>query len=246
MAKILIGVPTHKGHKHCVDEFVEGLKKSISADILFVVNNGESAYATFLRSKGLNAIENPEKTNERFENIVSHRNYIRKHALKNGYDYLFFVDSDVILPANALDTLLAAKKDIISGAYLNAFKLNGQTVIAPVLFKDMGKGEAQLYTYDGMYPARVIEIGAGGLGCCLIKRNVLDIPFRLMPSGKGEDIAFYLDAREKGYAPYAHTGVRCIHRGYPKEHELASVFEWTTNIEQGRTQIDLSKLGQSN
>jgi len=241
MVRILIGVPTHKGHKHCLDEFLDALKGSITADVLFVVNYGEDAYATYLRSKGLHAVENPNKTEERFQNILSHRNYLRDYALEHNYDYLFFVDSDVILPPNALDTLLAEKKNIVSGAYLSSFTLGEQPVIAPVLFKDKGNGEAQLYTYESMYPARVIQIGAGGLGCCLIAKKVLqDVTFRLMPSGKGEDIAFFLDARSKGYSAYAHTGIRCTHRAFPREDERARVFEWSTNIEPGVIDVDLS------
>ena len=60
MTKVLIGVVTYGTHRFCLDEFLECLdKQTMKADVLFVVNNGESAYASLIRSKKFKAVEEP-------------------------------------------------------------------------------------------------------------------------------------------------------------------------------------------
>lgn len=236
MVKLLIGVVTYGKQRYCLDEFLESLKaQNIKADTLFVVNNGESAYASLLRSKGVNAVEDPSSASTRIEKIVNGRNYIRDYALKNDYDFVFFVDSDVILPKNALVFLHGSKADVVSGVYLNVFELGGKKVVAPVLFRDLGNGECQLFTYEGVAGGEIIEIGAAGLGCSLVSRKVLEaVPFRRWNSDTGgEDMAFYVDARKKGFRTVSHLAVKCVHRAYPKDDPRARAFEWQTGVSKG-------------
>jgi GT2 family glycosyltransferase len=133
MVKVLIGVVTYGGQRYCLDNFLACIgKQTVKADVLFVVNNGESAYATLIRSKGVNAVEDPNPAKTRIEKILNGRKYIREYALKNGYDFLLFLDSDVMIPARALELLLRTRGDVIAGAYLNNFIMDGKPVIAPV------------------------------------------------------------------------------------------------------------------
>lgn len=234
MVKLLIGIVTYGKQRYCLDEFIEGLTaQRVKADVLFVVNNGESAYATLLRSKNFNAVEDPKPASTRIDKIVNGRNFVRDYALKNGYSHLLFVDSDVILPKNAVVFLFSSKADIVSGVYLSAFELSGKKVIAPVVFKDLGNGECQLFTYEGVSGGEVLDVGAAGLGCVLISRKVLEaVPFRSFGNSQsgGEDMAFFVDSRAKGFKPVVHCAVKCIHRPYPKDDPRAPLFEWHKSI----------------
>jgi len=121
-------------------------------------------------------------------------------------------------------------------------EMDGKTVVAPVLFKDRGNGECQLYTYDGAAVSQVMEIGAAGLGCTLIKRKVLEaIDFRTFNNSAtgGEDMAFYVDARAKGFLARANTFVKCVHRPYPIDDPRARAFEWSRVVRS--TSRDLRK-----
>ena len=235
MSKILIGVVTYGKQRYCLDEFLDCLNaQTVKADVLFVVNHGEGAYATLIRSKNFNAVEDLNTATTRIEKILNGRKLLREHALKNGYDYLLFVDSDIMLPPQAVETLLSTKGDVVSGAYLNAFEIDGQKVIAPVLFKDLGGGNCQLYTYEGAAVSQIMEIGAAGLGCALVSRKVLEaIDFRTFSNSKtgGEDIAFYVDVRSKGFKTIANTFVKCVHRPYPKDDPRSKLFEWRKRVE---------------
>ncbi|HLC32468.1 MAG TPA: hypothetical protein VJJ82_01450 [Candidatus Nanoarchaeia archaeon] len=230
MPKILIGVVTHGKKRYCLDNLLTCLRgQSVPADILFVVNHGESAYATLLRSMNVNVVEDPKPATTRIEKILNGRNFIRDYALKNNYDALFFVNSDVMVPKLALEILLGLKTDIACGALLSAFSIDGKTVIAPVLYKDLGNGQCQLYKYEGAVVPQIIEIGAASLGCALVSRKVLDaVVFRTFEKSStgGEDIAFFVDSRAKGFKTIAHTGVKCLHTPYPLTDPHAKLFQW--------------------
>ena len=243
--KVLIGIVTYGKQRYCLDEFLQCLsRQTAKADILFVVNNGESAYTTLIKSKGFNAVEDPKPAKTRIEKIVNGRNFIRDYALKNDYDFLLFLDSDVLIHPRTLDALLATKYDVVAGVYLNVFQLDGKPVVAPVLFKDIGDGQCQLYTYEGAAKQQVLEIGAAGLGCALISKKVLkEIPFRTFNNSAtgGEDMAFFVDARSKGFKTVANTFVKCLHRPYPADDPRSKLFEWKKHVEDTTYTLELPK-----
>lgn len=45
------------------------------------------------------------------------RNSLVKMALETNPDYLLFIDSDMLMPADALDRLISLDKDIVSALY---------------------------------------------------------------------------------------------------------------------------------
>ncbi len=243
MAKVLIGIVTYGKHRYCLDEFQSCLERqTFKADHLFVVNHGESAYATLLKSRKLNAVEDPKPANNPAEKILNGRKYLREYALKNGYDYLLFLDSDIMLHPRALEALLATKADVVAGVYLRAFEIDGKTVIAPVLFKDLGNGECKLFTYEGAAVQKVIEVGAAGFGCTLVSKKVLQaVDLRSFGGKNSEAMAFYVDARAKGFKTVANTFVRCLHMPFPKGDPRLNLFEWRKNVEENTYTVELPK-----
>ncbi len=229
MAKVLIAVVTYGKHRYCLENLLQCLRgQTVPADILFVVNNGESAYATLLRSMNVNAVEDQKPAKTRIEKILNGRKYIREYALKNGYDYVLFVDSDVMIPKQTIEMLLSLNTDVACGALLSVFEIDGKKTIAPILFKDLGDGNCQLYTYEGTVVPQVLEIGAASLGCTLVARKVLEaVDFRTFGNSETrEEMAFFVDARAKGFKCLAHTGVKCLHTPYPLSDPRAKLFEW--------------------
>ena len=146
-------------------------------------------------------------------NVVSARNKIVSKGLE-GYDYIFFMDSDMAFPPETLGNLLYHDVDIVGGFYRrkkggylpNAFKLG--------------------FYEDGQLMTEVVtdfkEVEAIGTGCLLVKTDV----FRSMDSpwfeytcsdDKGhmhtEDIVFCRKAKEKGYKIYCDGNINCGHVG---------------------------------
>jgi len=101
-----------------------------------------------------------------------------------------------------------------------------------VLFKDLGNGECQLFTYEGVAKPEIIEVGAAGLGCSLIKRKVLE---QVELTG---DMQFYVEARAKGFTASANTMVKCMRRPYPITDPRSQAFDWSKRVESNTIVLD--------
>lgn len=128
--------------------------------------------------------------------VYEARNQIFQQALKSGADYLLFVDSDIIFPADALKRLIDIDKGCATGIYWR----RTESVHLPVIYSEIKprgifnhepKGE----TFTGQIEGSQRVAGCG-MGFCLIRKDVLQKvsnrfispfePYR----GLGEDLAF--------------------------------------------------------
>jgi len=134
------------------------------------------------------------------------------------YDYLFSVDSDVVLPKDTLTKMIAADKDIISGLYIQRIP-NTHTL---EVYMDTPNGGCTNIPYQLIQNRGIVEIAACGMGCALIKGEV----FRKMPyphffykealnhkDTVSEDVYFCMKAREHGFAVWADASIQCDHKG---------------------------------
>lgn len=144
------------------------------------------------------------------------------------YDYLFSVDSDIVLPADALVKLLAAKKDIVSGLYIqrkageHILEIYEHPTHVAQGIKKVGVGYKNMTTV----PAQgLIEIAACGFGCVLVNSKVLTaIPYPHFvyksaidhANTLSEDVYFCAKAKEHGFSIWADTTVVCEHIGQTK------------------------------
>lgn len=143
------------------------------------------------------------------------RNLIAEWAKR--YDYLFSVDSDIILPKDALVKMLAADKDIISGLYIQ--RIPGTHTLE--LYMDHNGGSTNI-PYNLIKHLGVVEIVGCGMGCALIKGEV----FRKIPyphfvyksalshtETVSEDVYFCMNARQHGFTVWADPSIKCDHKG---------------------------------
>jgi predicted O-methyltransferase YrrM len=158
--------------------------------------------------------------------IDSARNRIFRKAQTENADYLLFVDSDMVFPADALQKLINLDKDIASGVYFSR-----KAPHRPIVYEWTGKktGVHRNLVYIPEEPFKVDSVGAGFL---LISRKVLDgwtpevyqkhgRPFTriLSDDGKtgadhlGEDTSFCLRCKELGYEVWADPTFTLGHRG---------------------------------
>lgn len=168
--------------------------------------------------KSIYDLEIPEGINVTFEvfegdQIDQIRNLIADWGKK--YDYLFCVDSDIVLPRETLTNFVFSQKDIISGVYIQ--RLPGEPQ-AEIYRQDYSR-----YPYDVLMTAdKQFEVGACGFGCVLIDSRVLrsmDYPHFVYKSALdhnqtlSEDVYFCQKAREKGFKVWCDTSIRCDHIG---------------------------------
>lgn len=150
--------------------------------------------------------------------VYDARNEFCQRAVNGGFDYLFFIDSDMIFPPDTLTKLLALNTDIAT-AVCYARKGNHapcvyNRVVKRNLFHD---SEAE---HVKQIPDGVFEVAGCGMAVCLIKADVLKrlvkkykgTPFE--PFGNmGEDLAFCYRARKLGYRLKADSTIPIGHIG---------------------------------
>lgn len=140
--------------------------------------------------------------------IVSARTFCAQEAVSTGATHLFFIDSDMLLPPDTLDRLLAHDKDIITVEYSRR-KLPVESVTQPLTERKENE----------LYKARVI-----GAGCLLIKTDVfkneaLEKPWFNFGRGSdgmvviGEDTWFARTAMDAGYDVWIDPTIKVGHVG---------------------------------
>jgi len=231
--KILIGAPTTRSKEYCFNEFIQGIKNQSHTkyDIVVAISHEEKDYQDELKKRGLKVIEWSGDVKAKIERIVNARNIIRKFFLKGGYDYLLWIDSDIVLPPNAVEKLLSHEKELVTGVYAGRLSVENTTQILPVLYGLTDDPEfAGQYSMDAVLGDDFFEIAAAGLGCCLVKRNVLEkVNIRYYKDTMaGEDIAFFEDSRKAGFKAYADTSVKCRHMEADGVLEVAARDEETS------------------
>lgn len=150
------------------------------------------------------------------------RNYAVKAFMEKDYGYLFFLDSDIILPPDAIMRLLATNLPLIGCYYTKRF--------APYepCFYNIGKGDEEgTYKKDeitGWNFGDIVPCAMLPAGATLIHRSVIDRMFTAgvkkpfewtldidNPQGGSEDFNFSIQALRLGIQPHVHTGIQAKH-----------------------------------
>lgn len=122
-----------------------------------------------------------------------------------GATHLFSVDSDVVLPPKALDTLLSEEKDMISLLLYNgtAYGLVPGADEIGVDFYNIAAGPDE---NNNFYPIPGGEVKANGKAkvsvtgaCVLMTSEVINCGAMYQPHPQGEDIPFCIEVIKQGY-----------------------------------------------
>lgn len=150
--------------------------------------------------------------------VYDSRDYIAKVALKEGYDYVLYVDSDMIFERADLDSLLAHHVGICSGLYKTRHGEDRNVIYSEVIKRRRFPYRASKLIHDPI-TSGFGKVEGCGFGFVLVKTSVLKTMFKYYKSlfepfaGVGEDIAFCLRARRCGYYTFADRDVRIGHIG---------------------------------
>jgi hypothetical protein len=218
--RILVGCVTYDKDDQYLPGFLDVIRSQDyrNFDILFVDTSDGDEYLAKLKGTGAIALRADVKGADHFiKKIVAGRKAVRKYALEKGYDYLFFVDTDVRPPKTALSKLLSARKDMITGIYLMNSNINGTRRIMASLYDfDDEEGYCRPVFMNDALNNDMKEISAAGFGCTLMTDAVLrKVEIRYYEkSMAGEDIAFYVDARAAGFRTFSDNSVKCAHVVY--------------------------------
>lgn len=147
-------------------------------------------------------------------NVDQVRNLIAHYAMENNYDYLMCVDHDIAFDSTTIARLYAHQQDIVGGIYrqrrpsqvLEVFNMVYQPYYSKKVFPEKG----------------LFEVGAIGLGCALIKVDVLrKIGYPQFDYHRAikiedtisEDVDFCQKSRKAGYRIFIDPEILCEHHG---------------------------------
>ena len=146
------------------------------------------------------------------------RNVISKKAIDGKYDYVMMIDSDTIIPKDALKHMLEGNADMVMGCVPKK-NVRGETVLFASKDNLKGKGFHKVLTYEELQGTARIDLKGGGFGCVLISTKVFtalkypyfkDVEYE-NGSALSEDLYFCREAKNKGFKIEADPRVKCGH-----------------------------------
>ena len=148
--------------------------------------------------------------------IARARNYMAQWAVEAGVSHLLMVDSDMILPPNAIGDLIERDVDVCLGFYVRGESDDGRTNIVKFGADNSNCYYAhELAAMDG----ELVRVKYGGMGCSLVNVDV----FGRFPrpwfvyhdhadgSGFSEDYDFCRKCGRAGIPVWVDTRVACGH-----------------------------------
>lgn len=158
-------------------------------------------------------LQKPEHTDIRYmDSVIIHiaREYFAEAAVKEGYDWVFFLDSDMIPEPRIIEKMISSEKDIVSAP---CFKKYPPHETCFYKYLDIVNEKVCLVGYD-VWPNEPFEVEAVGAACLFITTKALkQMPYpRFSPLyNTGEDIAFCIRAKREGLKLWVDPLLRCGH-----------------------------------
>lgn len=150
--------------------------------------------------------------------IYDSRNDIARVAVDNDYDYVLYVDSDMVFDKDDLKRLIEHNVGICSGLYLTRRGENKNVIYSKIITRRRFPFRAPKLIHDNRSTG-FGRIAACGFGFCLIQTSVLKTMFKHYKNlfepfkGVGEDIAFCIRARRCGFYTFCDRDVKLGHIG---------------------------------
>lgn len=147
--------------------------------------------------------------------VYDSRNHLAELAVKGEYDYILWLDSDMVFAPDLLERLMAdiEGKDMVSGLYFRR-----TAPYTPVAYQTLTRDKGVLTVEDLKdYPKDIFEVEGVGFGAVLMRTDFLfEMPggwFTPTPDA-GEDCAFCIRFREHGFKIHVDPTIPIGHVGY--------------------------------
>ncbi|YCA41910.1 glycosyltransferase [Bacillus sp. JZ8] len=280
--RVLVGSPVHQ-KPSILEPFLHSLQRltcnTIDIHFFFIddnENNESSAMLTSFQETTPNVkIESSqladvylrdERThywNDRLVwKVAGFKNHIINHCLEEKYDYLFLIDSDLLLEPETVEHLIQTEKDIVSEVFWTRWQPNTEPLPQVWLMDEYTQWEqrrGEELTEEGKYKRHMEFINklkekglyeVGGLGACtLLSRKALEkgVNFKQIKnlSFWGEDRHFCIRAAALGISLYVDTHMPAFH--IYRDSDLAYVDEFMTRKKtnvyiKGKNKLTLSMV----
>jgi hypothetical protein len=184
--KVLVTSPQHDSKKYCWDVWKKNVKNLTypNYDVFLADNSSTGEFYKEIKSEGFYSTRVGYKIDSVLERTTKAHESCRLFAIKNNYDYILHLETDVVPPIDVIENLLTHKKKIVSATYdifqgkkrksMIQVNENYDRTIRAYRSVPFIEHEEPLF-FDGTLK----QVYHAGLGCILINISVLDkISFR--------------------------------------------------------------------
>lgn len=216
--KILVGTPTSDKKNYCYDDFISNVKSFSYPhyDTLIVDNSESRKNHKRIMKDGIKSIHVKPNNRKIHRVLAESHEEIRKYALRNDYDYLLHLESDIFPPIDVIQRLLIHNLPIASAMYPIEFGSDSHLMAQEMETfgelretRNLKNGQDLIFINGKLKP-----IFHCGLGCVLIHKSVLkDITFRWEEGATIHPDGFFaFDTNALGITKYIDTSILCEHR----------------------------------
>lgn len=223
--KILIAAPCRQDEE-TFQEYLKSLDRleipeGVTVDRLFILHNSPNLvpyvkgylYHEYQTDDDYPRGETTHQwTSKNVRNISNMKNAIAQYMLNYGYDYVFMVDTDLILHPKTLIKLLEAQKDIVAEIFWTKWTPEGEYLPNCWMYDSYSgvtEENVKLWAEHGLY-----QVGMTG-ACILIHRKVFEAGVNYNDicciSYDGEDRFFGIRAAVHGFTIWIDTHYPCLH-----------------------------------
>jgi hypothetical protein len=235
--RVLIGTPTYEGKEYCRKDFIANVNRITykNAKFIMVDNSKGTSYAAKLRRDRINVVRTPRGRNSR-DALANASNYLRDKVLKEGYDYLLMLESDIYPKPDVIQSLMSHMQTdsfrlqdgvrVVGAPYnITDGKSERLCVFIPARDEKMNLMGTRMLTEEEastFLTGGLKQVHGMGVGCTLIHRSILEqFPFwyseldddRMQHKEvrKHPDVYFYLDMHNNKIKVFCDTSQYCLH-----------------------------------
>lgn len=217
--RVLVCGPQSDVKKYCFDEWAENVKNFTYPhfDVFIADNSLTKDFSEEIKQKGFKCINITDDSNRDsvLKRLATSHELCRQYAIRNNYDYMLHLETDVFPPIDVIEKLMFERKGIIGALY----QLSDDSARMPMLNTISSDIEDYRVATYGKYnnyliKGKPVKTLSAGLGCVLIRRDVFTrFGFRHIEGAKWfPDVVFINDLYSKKKPYYAHTGIICKHK----------------------------------
>ena len=219
-AKILVGGIINCDRNFQLAQFIRSVKglSHKNKKIVCIDNGSIKELQRFYRHiEGIQFEKVESKSNER-EAIVAAREYFRKKAIDEDYDWLLIVDQSIVLPDNFVERAIATGRKIISGLYFETASTNNANskiiTYLPNLFSFSGNDGKNVtvsrLSINDVLPSKTFEVDMAELKVIMLHKSILEkIGFVYQDNPLHGDIHFAMQCRKIQQKIAVDSGIVC-------------------------------------
>ncbi|MDP9699762.1 GT2 family glycosyltransferase [Paenibacillus intestini] len=204
MSKVLIGSPV-RNRAWVLERHLQSLdQQAVHQQFRYILNDSEDQtehilqehripYSTYDLGKTYGHLRGQYA----YAHLAKLRNRLLEEFLLTDCDYLFSVDTDIIVPEDSLEQLMNNDKDICSMLIRNHPQIKAHNALI--------RGQHVPEFREGLIPVDLT--GA----VYLIKREVIEAGVRYANHASGEDAPFCEQAKSLGFELFVDTRLRPVH-----------------------------------